>query len=146
MSDVNFSSILDTPIEDVKPPPLLPVGTYHTVIVGMPETGKSSQKQTDFYKFRHRIVAALDDVDQDQLAEAYPDGVAGKEIDSTLYVTEKSLFMLADFLKNCGISGKSLKAGIDDTPNAEVLVFIKHEPNNDGTRFFARVGRTAPVE
>src|SRR5216684_5490979 len=26
----NFASILDVPAADVKPPPLLPVGTYHT--------------------------------------------------------------------------------------------------------------------
>lgn len=138
----NFGSILDQNIDDVKPPPLLPVGTYQTIIMGLPETGLSSKKQTEFLKFKHRIVAALEDVDQDALAEAFPDGVAGKEVDNTLYLTEKSAFMLADFLKNCGISGVTLRAAIDQTPNAEVGIVIKHEPSEDGQRIFARVART----
>jgi len=144
----NFASILDVPASDVKPPPLLPVGTYHTVIAGLPETGQSSQKQTDFFKFKHRIVAALEDVDQDELNEAFPEGIAGKEIDNTLYLTEKSLFMLTDMLKNCGIDfsdGKTVRAAVDETPNAEVGIFIKHEPSQDGQRIFARVARTVAL-
>jgi hypothetical protein len=144
----NFADILDQPAADVKPPPLLPAGTYHTVIAGLPEAGKSSQKQTDFFKFTHRIVAALDDVDADELAEAFPEGVQGKTIDNTLYLTEKSLFMLTDMLKNCGIDfsdGKSVRAAIDETPNAEVGVVIKHEPSQDGQRIFARVARTVAL-
>src|SRR5258705_10563889 len=76
----NFASILDQPAADVKPPPLIPVGTYHTVIQGLPEAGQSSKKQTDYFKFQHRIVAALDDVDQDALAESFPEGVTAKTI------------------------------------------------------------------
>ncbi len=144
----NFASILDQPAADVKPPPLIPVGTYHTVIQGLPETGQSSKKQTDFLKFTHRIVAALDDVDQDALAEAFPEGIAGKTIDNTLYLTEKSLFMLTDMLKNCGIDfseGISVRAAVDETPNAEVGIVIKHEPIEDGQRILARVARTVAL-
>ena len=148
MSAPNFASILDQPLADVKPPPLIPVGTYHTVIQGLPETGQSSKKQTDFLKFTHRIVAPLDDVDQDALAEAFPEGVIGKTIDNTLYLTEKSLFMLADMLKNCGIDydgTTSVRAAVDQTPNAEVGIVIKHEPSEDGQRIFARVARTVAL-
>ena len=145
----NFAEILDQPAADVKPPPLLPVGTYHTVIAGLPESGKSSKKQTDFLKFTHRIVAALEDVDGDSLTEAFPEGVTGKEIDNTLYLTDKSLFMLTDMLKNCGVDfgdGKSIRAAVDETPNAEVGIVIKHEPSEDGQRIFARVARTVALD
>lgn len=141
----DFARILDQPAADVKPPPLLPPGSYHTVIQGLPESGQSSQKQTDFFKFTHRIVAALSDVDEDALAESFPDGIGGKTIDNTLYLTEKSLFMLTDMLKNCGIDfsgGKSVRAAVDEVPNSEVGIIIKHEPSPDGTRMFARVART----
>src|SRR6266702_820488 len=144
----SFASILDQPAADVKPSPLIPVGTYHTVIQGLPETGQSSKKQTDFLKFTHRIVAALDDVDQDALAEAFPEGITGKTIDNTLYLTEKSLFMLTDMLKNCGIDfseGVSVRAAVDETPNAEVGIVIKHEPSEDGQRIFARIARTVAL-
>ena len=142
----SFEDILNTPMDDIKPPALLPVGSYHTVIKGLPEKGKSKEKQTDFFKFTHRIVAALDDVDPEELEEAFPEGVAGKEIDNSFYITEKSAFMLTDFLKNCGITGLSVREAIDNTPNAEVIIFVKHEPSQDGQRMFARVGKTAPVE
>jgi hypothetical protein len=144
----NFADILDQPAADVKPPPLLPVGTYHTVIAGLPETGKSSQKQTDFFKFTHRIVGAMEDVDAEALAEMFPEGIQGKTIDNTLYITEKSLFMLTDMLKNCGIDfsdGKSIRAAVDEVPNAEVGIVIKHEPSQDGQRIFARVARTVAL-
>lgn len=142
-----FEDILNRPADDIKPPPVLPVGTYHTVLVGLPERGKSSKKQTDFFKFQHKIVAALDDVDQEALAEL-DGGISGKEIDNTFYITEKSAFMLVQFIQNTGVDteGKSLGAAIDETPNREVLIHIKHEASEDGMRVFARVGSTAPVE
>lgn len=141
-----FEDILNRPADDIKPPPQLPVGTYHTILVGLPERGKSSKKQTDFFKFIHKIVAPLDDVDTEALAEI-EGGVIGKEVDNTFYITEKSAFMLKDFLINCGIEveGKSLAACIDETPNREVLIHIKHEAS-DNARIFAKVGYTAPVE
>lgn len=142
-----FEDILNRPADTIKPPPVLPVGTYHTVIVGLPERGKSSKKQTDFFKFKHKIVAALDDVDTEALAEV-EGGVSGKELDNTFYITENSAFMLTQFLENAGIDlkGKSLASAIDETPNREVLIHIKHEASEDGQRVFARVGYTAPVE
>lgn len=147
MTDTNFADILNQPAEDVKPPAPFPVGTYLTVIAGLPEKGKSPQKQTDFFKFTHRIVAAEDDVDANELAEAFPDGLAGKTIDNTFYLTEKSLFMLVDFIKNCGVdvTGKSVIACVDELPNAEVKIFIKHEPVGDTGRFRATIARTLPV-
>jgi len=144
---LNFADILDQPATDVKPPPLLPVGTYHTVVQGLPEAGQSSKKQTNFFKFTHRIIAPLEDVDQDQLNESFPDGIAGKTVANTLYLTEASLFMLTDFLKNCGIDleGKSVRAAVDEVPNAEVGIVIKHEPSDDGQRIFAKVARTVAL-
>lgn len=142
-----FEDILNRPADDIKPPPVLPVGTYHTVVIGLPEKGKSSKKQTDYFKFVHKIVAPLEDVDTEALAEV-EGGVSGKEVDNTFYITEKSAFMLVQFLQNLGVEteGKSLAACIDESPNREVLIHIKHEASEDGQRVFARVGSTAPVE
>ena len=82
--------------------------------MGLPEKGESSQKKTDFYRFTHRILAAMDDVDEETLNEDFPDGVAGMEISNTFYITPKSAFMLADFIKNCGIetNGKTIRASL----------------------------------
>ena len=150
MSDASFEDILSQPASDIKPPPVLPQGSYHTIITGLPEQGESAQKKTKFLRFIHRIVAPGADVDPDTLAELFPDGVEGTEVQNTFYLTEKSLSMLTGFLSNCGINfngNKSLSACIDEVPNREVIVFIKHESANDGSdRIFARVGKTAPVD
>ena len=143
----NFASILDQKAEDVKAPPLLPTGSYLTVVQGLPETGQSSKKQTDFFKFTHRIVQPLDDVDHDELEAAFPEGVAGKTVANTFYLTENSLFMLKQFVENCGIdmTGKTMRQCVDELPNCEVVINIRHRPTQDGTRMFAEIGSTAPV-
>lgn len=141
-----FEDILSRPADDIKPPALIPVGTYHTILIGLPERGKSSKKQTDFFKFTHKIVAPTSDVDEEALA-AFDGNIIGTEIDNTIYVTEKSAFMLKEFLENTGLSleGRSMGSAIDETPNREVMIYIKHEASEDGQRMFARVGKTMPV-
>lgn len=145
----NFTEILNMPADEIKPPVTLPMGSYHTVVMGPPEQGQSSKKKTDFLKFVHKIIAPLDDVDPDAIAEFEQDGekIVGQEIDNTFYITDKSKNMLKEFIQNCGIdlTGRSMAEGLEDIPNAEVIIFIKHEASEDGKRTFARVGSTAKV-
>ena len=145
----NFQDILNRPSEEIKPMPTLPMGSYHTIVVGLPEQGESSKKKTPFLKFTHKITAALDDVDPDAINEFQADGeaIAGQEVDNTFYITDKSANMLKEFLINCGVdlTGKSLAEGLDDVPNSEVIINIKHEASDDGKRVFSKVGSTARV-
>lgn len=147
----NISDILNRPAEDVKPPPTLPVGTYGTVIKGLPEQGESSKKKTPYLRFAHQITSIGEDVDEDEvkLFEADGDKIVGKVITNDFYTTESALFMLTEFLNGSlridFSDGKSISAAIDEVPNMECNVYIKHEPSNDGKRFFARVGSTSAV-
>jgi hypothetical protein len=145
----NFEDILNRPSEDIKPPVTLPMGSYHTVVIGMPEQGKSSKKKTDYLKFVHRVVAPLSDVDPEAIEAFQVDGetISGQEIDNTFYITDKSAFMLKEFIENCGVdlTGKSLVEGIEEVPNREVVIHIKHETSEDGKRTFARIGSTAKI-
>jgi hypothetical protein len=146
----NFEDILNRKAEDIKPPVTLPMGSYHTVVVGMPEQGKSSKKKTDFLKFTHRVVGPLGDVDPDAIAEFESDGetIAGQEIENTFYFTDKAIFMFKEFVENCGVdvAGKTVAEWVEEVPNSEVVVHIKHETSEDGKRTFARVGSTAKLE
>lgn len=140
----NISDILNRPAEDVEAPKPLPVGSYNCIVKGLPEQGESSKKKTPFLKFNLQITSPREDVDEDEIKE-YGE-VVGKSIDATYYITDEALFMLTDFLEALGIDftgGKSVSAAIDETPNMEVVAFIKHEPSQDGKRFFARLGKTA---
>ncbi len=147
MANPKFADILDRPADDVKPPPTLPQGPYLTILQGLPEQIESSKKKTPGLRFLHKIIAPLDGVDEEALA-LIDGGVVGKIVKNDLWLTEDSLFMLKQFLENCGIdmSGKTITAGIDETPNTEVVIFIKHDASEDGERIFAKVGKTAPAE
>jgi hypothetical protein len=141
MSNPNFSSILDQPASEVKPPPLIPMGTYTALVKGLPRYDKSTKKGTEFSEHTLQLLQAHDDVDTDALEEI--GGLMEKTINVTYYHTEKSLFMLKDFCEACGVDleGKSLRQAAEETPGCQVGVFIKHVPSDDGKRMYANVGR-----
>jgi len=145
----NFQDILNKNSDDIKPPPTLPMGSYHTIVMGLPEQGESSVKKTPQLKFIHKIIAPLDDVDPDAIVEFEADGekIAGQEVENILYISDKAANMLKEFLINCGVemAGRSIAEGLDDVPNSEVIVNIKHEASRDGKRVFSKVGSTARV-
>lgn len=151
----NISDILNRPAEDVEAPKPLPPGSYNCVVKGLPEQGESSKKKTPYLRFSFQITSARSDVDEEALTEylSAKDGstsvLAGKIMTSDYYTTEASLFMLTDMLQALGIDfsgGKSISAAIDEAPNSECVIFVAHEPSNDGKRFFARVNRVVAME
>lgn len=151
----NISDILNRPAEDVEAPKPLPPGSYNCIVKGLPEQGESSKKKTPYLRFSYQITAIRDDVDADAIAEyeaadknGVSTGIVGKIVTSDYYLTNDALFMLTDMLTALGIDfegGKSVSAAIDESPNSECVVFIKHEPSTDGRRFFARVGKVVSL-
>lgn len=151
----SFGSILDRAPSEIEKPKPLPTGSYVTQLVGQPRIDKSAKKQTEFREFTHKLLAASEDVDEDEL-EAYltkHDGTKLKLTDitvkNTYYITEGSLYRLKDFCEHCGIDldeCESLNAALDETPGKQVGVYINHEPSQDGTSFFARINKTFLVE
>lgn len=143
----NFASILDAPSEGGKRPPPLPAGTYTCIVQGLPEYGKSSQKQTDFVKFILTPTSALDDVDTEQLHEA--GGFSGRKIFATYYITEDAKWRLEAFLKHCGLDENefsSIRQMIEATPGCQVLACMRHKPYQDGSGIFAEIASTAAVD
>ena len=108
----NFSNILDKPATDVERPRPLPVGTYLTVIQGLPRYDKSSKKQTDFVEFTHQIVSALDDVDPDELAAA--GGLTLRDAVEATANTEVCILIRHEASQD----GKAVFARISDTASA----------------------------
>lgn len=147
----NLSDILSRPATEFNFPPPLPVGGYHCVVAGLPEEIESSQKKTPGFKFTLNPIGTDSDVDEEELAKL--GGLDGKSITHTLWIsqdalkTETTVAMLREFLEHCGIDaeGKSVMAMIDEVPNAEVKVFIKHTPLQGRDGFRAEVAKTAPI-
>jgi hypothetical protein len=144
-----FSSILDRPSGDIKRPPPMPTGSYVWVTKGLPRLDKSSQKQTEFAEFTVAPVAALDDVDQESLAEI--GGLAGKQTTITFYLTEKSAYRLTEFLvddlKLDNEDGKvPTRVLLDQSPNQQFLGHVKHVPSKDGKGVYWEIDLTGPLE
>ena len=148
----NLSDILNRPATDFHFPPPLPQGGYHCVVMALPEQIESSQKKTPGFEFALKPISALSDVDEDELDKL--GGLDGKIIKHTMWISqdaskqETTIAMLREFLEHCGISaeGKSVMGMIDEVPNAEVIVYMKHEPLQGRDGFRAVVAKTAPAE
>lgn len=151
----SFADILDKPASEIERPKPLPAGTYTCVVKGQPQHGKSSQKQTPFVEFTLGILAAGEDIDEDELKAALTkaDGTVVPLTDKTIkqkyYITEGSAFMLKDFLESCGLDTEgdaSTRQLLEETPGCQMTVTLKHEASNDGQSIFARVAGTAKID
>lgn len=144
-AQATFGSILDrAPTEFERPKPL-PVGSYTCVVKGLPRHDVSSKKKTEFVEFTLQPLSAGEDVDQDELKAM--GGYANKTIRATFYTTEDATWRLRKFLEDLGIEeGDSLRAMIDETPNKQIIAYIKHRASEDGQAVFAELGGTAAVE
>jgi len=145
MSDVNFNTILDTPAEEIKAKPPLPVGTYDFRIKSY-ESVVSSKKKTNGVEFTCIPFAAGEDVDATALAES--GGLEGREISTTYYITEGSAAMLRDFLtETCQMdaTGKTLRQLIAESPNNSFRATVTHGISQNG-RQFAQIGVVMKIE
>ncbi len=151
----NFGSLLDKAPSEIERPKPGPEGSYLWVVQGLPRMDKSSKKQTEFVEFTLKCVQAGDDVDPDalELFLSMPDGSKKPLGDftqrATFYLTDASLWRLKDFLGYCGIDldeAESLRQAIEETPNCQVVGYVKHESSSDGASVFARVDKFASAE
>jgi len=149
----DFSAILDKPASEIERPKPLPVGTYRTIVRGMPEYGESSQKKTPFARFTLEILRAEDDVDQEALDEM--GGCEGKTLRHEIYASfddrkqqHEFTWRAKEFAEHCGVDVDSQSIGqcFEACNGAQVMVTVRHEPARDGSdAIFARIGRTGPV-
>jgi len=151
-----FAPILDRAPSTIQKPKPLAVGTYTTLVQGLPRYDKSSKKQTDFVEFTHKFLSAGDEVDEEALTEALtaPDGnvrsLQDVTMPNTYYLTENAAWRLIDFLRHCGFDvdndEQTPREMIEHTPGCTVGVVVHHEAAQDGQTFFARIGKTFAIE
>jgi hypothetical protein len=146
MAEPNFGAILDRPSSEIERPKPLPVGHYLTVTQGLPRFDKSTKKQTEFAEFTLKFLQPLDDVDPEEL-KTFGE-LTDKTMTHTFYLTEKSAYRLKEFMvEDLGIEeADTLRAMIDETPNRQVVVQIKHTPSDDGKSMYANIASTQRAE
>ena len=149
---VDFNAILAKKASDVKPPPLMPVGTYVVVATGQPQTGESSAKKTPWIGWDAKFVSPMDDVDREQLAEI--GGLEGKSLKAgkqgglTFYITEASEFMFVQFMEEtCLIEkgDKSLMEMASEVSGKQFLVVMKHEETTRPGVYRSVIDSTMPM-
>jgi len=142
---LSFEEIMRRPASEFKPPEAFPVGTYHCLVDGPPEAGKSSQKGTDYLRFKFKILKPYKGVDEVLAAELQ---VVGKQIQNDYYITEGATYRLTDLLKDdlgIEVEGKPMDQAVAEAPGKQLLVTLKHELSQDGKRTFHRVASTSHV-
>jgi hypothetical protein len=132
------------PGDQIRPPPILPVGTYLVGIVGEPAQVTSTQKQTPGRELTYKFWQARDDVDQDDLQKVLTENempLSDVEMKDTFYLTEKSLFMFKQFWSKVLDIPESYtpKQACSEMPGKQLLVHIRHRPRQDGSGLFAEI-------
>lgn len=143
----SFEELVNTPADEIKPPPLLPVGTYLVGIMGPAEQITSTQKQTPGYAFKYKFFQARDDVDRDVLGNALEEGnmaLSDVEMTDTFYITDKSLFMYKQYYENVlGLVGMTPKQAAAEASGRQLLIHIRHRPRQDGSGLYAEIDTRA---
>lgn len=154
MNTTNFTDILKRPASDIERPKSLPAGTYLAVVKGQPRQDKSEKKKTPFVEFTLALLAAEEDVDQEELTSALTDKagkvtpLTDKTMKATYYITEGSAWRLKDFLGHLGFdteSDASMEQIISETPGSQVYINLRHKASEDGKTVFAEIASTAKV-
>jgi hypothetical protein len=154
---VNFADALNTPAGEIERPPLIPVGSYIASVVKVPSMETIGDGNWDVLDFQFRLIQAMDDVDQSDLA-AYgglnPTSILRRRFmfnknDSAAF--KRTLFdlrrFLTDHLKVPGDEGTLLSELINNSVNQSCVVFVKWRADrNDPELFYNEIAKTGPSE
>lgn len=143
---VDFSKILQKQANEIEKPKPLPIGSYVAVNQKLPDFKGVGKNETPAAEFALVVIAPMDDVDPEHLA-AYGD-VKGKSVRHRMFLTEGTEYRTKEELVNAfGIeeAGKNLGQMFNETINKQVIVKIRHRPNDDGTDIYAEVESLAAV-
>lgn len=129
---VDFSNLLNTKVDDIKAPPVLPEGTYKGLITKY-DLRESAQKKTPGVQFHVQLREAGKDVDKEAFEALGPVDLSKKTVYVDYWLTEESLIRVKQMLQSLGISttGRTLGAAFEDTRMLECLVSIEKEMDRE---------------
>lgn len=138
MTDVR--SLLDVPMDEIKKPPVWPVGTYYGFIEKY-EPGETAQKKTKFVRFIFRITRADESVPQDMLEGI---DVTKRSFRKDFYLMEDKSqhWRLKEFLEKLGINveGRTMGAALPEVTSKAVKIELTQKANQDNTEMYNEVG------
>lgn len=144
-----LADILSKQSSAVERPKPLPVGSYICIVTGLPRQDKSTKKGTDYFEWVLKFQSAGDDVDEEALTAALGDkNLSERTIKVTYYLTEDALWRLIQFLDHCDAGDEDMTVAqrVNETPNCQVGIYLKHVPSDDGETMYANIGKTFKVD
>jgi hypothetical protein len=126
----SFQDILNTPMEEIKPPKPLPPGEYLAIIDGQPEVTQRGKNNNHCVVFPLRLVQALDSSPAFQ--QQVHDALEGKQISdvklsNTLWLTNDAAYRLKNFLSDhLGIVARTPSEALSQAPGKQLIVSIGH--------------------
>lgn len=139
-----FAEILNKPSGEAPKPQTLPSGTYLTVVDGPYKASKVGIDQTDTADFTLKILSVIQANDAEVMG--IEGGVVGKTIFARLWITEKALYRLDEFLENLGIpKGTPYKQALAECPGKQIIVNLGQKPSQDGTKMYNEIKSYAKV-
>lgn len=135
---VDFSALLGKRREEIKPPPVLPSGTYAVTVHQTPTFDVSSRKGTPFVRFQATPQAHHEDVDEAELPENWRD----KKLRLDFYLTDEADFMLADLANKLELEWETLYEVVEQLPGHILDVEVsKQSSEQNPDREFNNVER-----
>lgn len=150
---LNFADALDTKVEDIERPPLLPIGTYRWMVTKQPEIDTIADGRFDVCDFSLKCLGPTDDVDSSEL-QAFGDlsnvhrrfrFLFNKEDEASFKKTE---FYLKQFLvDHLGIPEKgTMKELLANALNQSCLGTVRWRPDKTNPEImYDEISRTAPL-
>lgn len=141
MSDVDFNSILDMPVEEIKARPPMPIGLFDFRIKSS-EPFTSTQKKTPGVRF---IVVPFNAVETDLEALAASGGF-DREMKLDFYITPDASPRLKEFLvEHCKVEGSTLREMIANSLNQGFRANVISEVSQKGNPYSV-IDRTMAIE
>lgn len=154
MATFDFASIANTKIEDVKKPPLPPIGHYVFQIIKVPESTKNKDETWEFMTYQVVAVEAGPDVEPDDLQNYGPlKNIRLRKQFMFNLEDETSALAEVNKMKNflekhvqCAEPSMSLKEAMAASVNQRFQGELKWRADkNDPEVMYAEIGKTSPI-
>ena len=137
MSDTNFNSILDQQADSIKPPPLLPQGTYAAVVTKMSEVKHTTgEKKTPFVELTFKLTSPIEVDDTDNVLSEID--LSAKESRLSFYITGDAASRFRDFMADhlhIHSSGRTMREMMGDVLGQSCAVVIAHAVAKNGNTY-----------
>ena len=143
-----FQDVLNKPLDEIDRPSPLPVGTYLTIVDGMPAIGELGKNKNGAAVFNLKFMQNMPDVDQSALLDALKGKpLSARSIKYTLWLTEDAAWRAKQFLRDhLQIEGgKTLSELCSMAMGRQVMVTLGHQASDDGQAIYNNVKATAKV-